>query len=122
MRYQHKGCHSQGKAGEGACLNQIDGKQWTQLSLLILHFNFFLGGEGGSGHGKPAEASSPEGTREISQNQASELSSAAIVPQGDVVADITRSEDKLNLIPGNAAGTATTQRHPSVLLEHKKNL
>jgi hypothetical protein len=42
-----------------------------------------------------------------SRNLGSELSNATIVPQGDVVADMTRSEDKLMLIPGNAVGTAT---------------
>jgi hypothetical protein len=51
---------------------------------------------------RAGEARSPEGTREISRNQGSELSNATIVPQGDVVADITRRADKLILIPGNA--------------------
>jgi hypothetical protein len=45
---------------------------------------------------------SPEGTREISQIQGSALSHAV----SNVVADITRREDVLNLF-GNAAGTAT---------------
>ena len=34
------------------------------------------------------------------------MSSATIVPQDGVVADITRSKDQLYLIPGNAVGTA----------------
>ena len=42
-----------------------------------------------------------------SRNQGSELSSATVVPQDGVVADITRGEDELYLIPGNAVGTAT---------------
>ena len=67
----------------------------------------FLGGVWGFRPWKAGEARSPEGTREISQNQGSELSDAEIVPQGDVVADMTRSEEKLNLIPGYAVGTAT---------------
>ena len=29
------------------------------------------------------------------------------LPEGDVVVDITRREDELSLMPGNAAGTAT---------------
>ena len=36
-------------------------------------------------------------SRKISKNQGSELSSATIVPQDGVVADITRSKDKLYL-------------------------
>ena len=62
---------------------------------------FFWGG------GRPwqaSEARSPENIREVSRNQGSELSNATIVPQGNAVADI---EDTLNLIPENAAGTAT---------------
>jgi hypothetical protein len=35
-----------------------------------------------------------------------------MVPQGDVVADITRNDDELNLIPGNAVGTATPEGIP----------
>ena len=42
---------------------------------------------------------SPEGTRQISLYHGSELSAATIVPQGDAVADMTHSEDELNLIP-----------------------
>ena len=60
---------------------------------------------GGADYGKPAK--STEGTGEISRNQGSELSDATIAPQGDVVAGMTRSEDKLMLIPGNAVGIAT---------------
>ena len=53
---------------------------------------FFILGGGGSGHGKlakPAHQKALEkslGTREISRNQGSELSSATIVPEGHVVA------------------------------------
>ena len=53
------------------------------------------------------EARSPDGTREISRNEGSELPNATIAPEGDVVADATRCEGKLMLIPRNAAGTAT---------------
>jgi hypothetical protein len=65
---------------------------------------FFFGG--GSRPCQAGEARSPEGTRELSRNQGSKLSDDTIVPQGDVVADMTQSEDKLILIPGNAATTA----------------
>jgi hypothetical protein len=51
-------------------------------------------------------------SRKISKNQGSELSSATIVPQDGVVADITRSKDKLYLIPGNAVKTATPEGIP----------
>ena len=43
------------------------------------------------------------------------------VPRGDVAADITCSEDKLILIPGNAAATALPVGMAGVLLEHKKD-
>jgi len=51
-----------------------------------------------------------EGTREISRSQGSELSSATIVPQDGVVADITHSKDLVYLMPGNAVGTATPEK------------
>ena len=41
------------------------------------------------------------------RNQGSELSNATIVPQYNVVANIARGEDELNLMPANAAGAAT---------------
>ena len=56
----------------------------------------------------------------ISRNQGSELSHATIAPQGDVVADIARREDELNLIPGNAAGTATPQGMPGCYWSTRK--
>ena len=65
---------------------------------------------GGARPWQAAKVRSPEGTQEISRNQGPELSSTTVVPQGDVVADVARGEDKLNLTPGNAAGTATGQR------------
>ena len=72
--------------------------------------NFFVGGFRPR---RTGEARSPEGTPEISRNQRSELSNATIVPQSNAVADITRREDELNLIPGNAAGTATPVGTPT---------
>ena len=69
------------------------------VAVLFFPFGFRLWQAG--------EACSPECTRGISRNQGSELSNTTIVPQSNAVADIARSEDKLNLIPGNAAGTAT---------------
>ena len=81
--------------------------------MRILNFtvlSIFFGG--GVGPREAGEARLPEGTREIFQNQGSELSDATIVPQGDVVADMARSEDKLNLIPGNAVGATTPVRIP----------
>jgi len=39
-----------------------------------------------------------------------------IVPQGDVVADIARSEDKLILIPGNVVGTRLCGNMPLVCI------
>ena len=66
----------------------------------------FLGG-GGVRPWQAGEAWSPEATREISRNQGSELSDDTIVPQGDAVTDMIRRENKLILMPGNAAGTAT---------------
>ena len=52
----------------------------------------------GSRPWQAGEAPSPDGTRESSRNQGSELSDAAIVPQGDGVADITRRENELILM------------------------
>ena len=60
---------------------------------------FFFWGGGGLRPWQAGEARSAEGTREISRDQGSELSDATIVPQGDVIADVARSEDKLILIP-----------------------
>ena len=78
------------------------------------YLTFFSGGQRGGGirPRRAGEARSPDGTRENSQNQGAELSHATIVPHGDAVADITRSEDKLNLMPGNALGTATPEGAP----------
>ena len=45
--------------------------------------------------------------RNLSESRIRAVIDATIVPQGDVVVDMTRSEDKLMLIPGNAVGTAT---------------
>jgi hypothetical protein len=70
----------------------------------VLPIRFFFGG--GFRPWQAGEARSPEGTRKISWDQRSELSNAMIVPQGDVVANMARSEDKLILILGNAVGTA----------------
>ena len=70
----------------------------------------FFGGWGG-GHDKLAKPSQQKSLRikdqscpmlRLFQNQGSELSKATIVPQSDVGAGITRSEDRLNLVPGNA--------------------
>ena len=69
--------------------------------LNVVLVQFFLC----SGHGKVPTPTHQKALGKFSRNQGSELSSATIVLQGNVVADITRSEDKLNLIPGNAAGT-----------------
>ena len=66
-----------------------------------------LGGKGRSRPWQPGGARSPQRTRENSRHHGSELSNAAIVPQSNVVADTTRSEEGLDLVPGNAAGTAT---------------
>ena len=93
--------------------------QWESydiLDWLYITMQFFFGFRPWQAGG----ACAPEGTRD-SLNQGSALSDATIVPQGNVVADMTHSEDKLILIPGNAVGTATAHWHPSVLLEHKKD-
>jgi hypothetical protein len=50
------------------------------------------------------------------------MSSSTIVPGITVVADVTQSEDTLNLVPGNAMAECHTRRHPHVLLKHKKTL
>ena len=55
---------------------------------------------------------SSEGTRKISQNQGSELSGTTMVPQHGAVADITRRNDQLYLIPGNAVGTTAPKGIP----------
>ena len=47
------------------------------------------------------------GTRESSRNQESEQSSATIVPQLSVMADMTRRQGELKLKPEDAAGVAT---------------
>ena len=62
--------------------------------------------------GVPATASWQSPLTRISRNQGSEPSNAMIIAQSDVVADMTRSNDKLNLIPGNAGGTATPEGIP----------
>ena len=49
-----------------------------------------------------------------------ELSNATIVPQGDVVADITRGEDELSLMPRNAVGTATLIGSPECYWSTRK--
>jgi len=64
---------------------------------------------GGAGHGKLAK---PFHQKAPETSLGSELPNATIVPQGGVAADMTRREDELNLIPGNAAGTATPIRLP----------
>ena len=64
------------------------------------------------GHGKLTKPS---------QNRGSELSNATTVQQGNGVVDITRSKDGLDLMPANAAATATPARgHPGVLPGHNK--
>ena len=49
-----------------------------------------------------------------SRNQSSELSSATMIPQVTVGADLTRSEDWLRLKPGDAVGDRHARRLPSV--------
>ena len=71
---------------------------------------FFWGG--GGAPATPSWRSPLIKRREISRNRGSELSNATIVRQGDAVADITRREDELNLIPGNAVETATPEGIP----------
>ena len=76
----------------------------------------------GGGVSRPwqaGETRSSQCTREISQNQPSELSNASIVPQTSV-ADMIRSEDELNLNQEMQRELPRT-RHSSVLLEHKKD-
>ena len=75
----------------------------------------FFGGAG-SRPWQTGDALSPEGTRGNSPTQGSEASNATIVPQSDVVVGMTRREDELNPVPGNAAGTATL----GCRREHKK--
>ena len=77
---------------------------------MVGHIKFFLWGGGGAW--SAAQARSPEGTRETSQNKGSELSNATIGPQSDVVAEVTRGEDEVNLTPANALGTATPEGVP----------
>ena len=48
------------------------------------------------------------------RDQGSELSSATMIPQMTVVADLTRSEDELSLKPGYAVGDCHARRLPSV--------
>jgi hypothetical protein len=56
----------------------------------------------GFGPWQAGEACLAEGTPEVSWNQGSELSDATLFLQGDVVVDMTHSDDKLILTPGNA--------------------
>ena len=87
---------------EAPCLHtrQVSGKEFLD----------FLGGV--PGHGKLTKPS---------QNRGSELSNATTVQQGNGVVDITRSKDGLDLMPANAAATATPARgHPGVLPGHNK--
>ena len=46
-------------------------------------------------------------------DQGSELSSATVIPQMTVIADLTRSEDWLSLKPGCAVGDCHARRLPS---------
>ena len=82
---------------------------------------FWAGGGGGDDKLPKLEARSSL-TRRHSKNL-SESRIRAVqcydCPRRRCGSGITRREDKLNLVPANAAGTAT---HPSVLLEHKINL
>ena len=70
----------------------------SNVRQFVLHTSFILGGGGGIIPWQAGRARSPEGTQEISQNHGSELSNATIVPGGDVVADMIRGEDELNLM------------------------
>ena len=72
----------------------------------------FFGG-GGSSHDKLPK---PHGTRELSRNQGSEPSNATIGPQRNMVADRTRSEDEMKLMPGIVAGTAHTHNNFHMVL------
>ena len=69
---------------------------------------FFLLGGGGSGHDKLPKPAHQKALLSGNLSELrTELSRATIVPQGDVVGHMTRRENKLILMPGNAAGTAT---------------
>ena len=94
-------------AASGSLSYDFSGTEWCR------GYGLFCGGggEGGPCHWQAGQARSPEGTRENSRNQASELSDAAIVPESDGVADITRGEDALNLIQGDAAGFSISRCH-----------
>ena len=52
-----------------------------------------------------------ESTEEISRNQGSELSNATIVPQGDVVAEMTRGEDNADSDTRKCSGNCHAHRH-----------
>ena len=70
----------------------------------------------GSRPWQAGEACSPEGTREISRNQGSELSDATIVPQGDVVEDMTCSHTVHHFHSGWRGGDALSPGVPFPIL------
>ena len=105
--------HGRGRVGPGVGVGLV---RSHPVQTLLLFFSSFFG----FSPWQADEDRSPEGTQEISWNQGSELSDAMSVPQGDVVAYMTRSEDKLILIPGNAVGTATPVGIPVCYWSTKK--
>ena len=98
---------------------QVHGEPWTpwqtarrpqntKQGTILAPPALSLGVEGwGSRPREADEALGPEGTREDPLNHGSELSSAATIPQRHAGADITGTEYEPNLLPGNAAGSAT---------------
>ena len=87
--------------------------KWQEEShCLMSHWTHAQMHFGGGFRPQQAGKVRSEGTRAISRNQGSEPSNATIIAQSDAVADMTRSNDKLNLIPGNAVGTATPEGIP----------
>ena len=79
-------------------------EEWETIALLTkwcLEKRFFLGG--GPGHGKLVKHTHQKAARNPSESRIR----AVQCYDCPAVVDITGSEDKLNLIPGNAVGSAT---------------
>ena len=110
---------AKGRVNGGSSLGSTEGHHWGQRRVIAgVNGGSTVESRGGGGHEKTPTAGrflghgklvkpSHQITRENSRNQGPELPNATNVPQSNVAADVTHSEDDLNLMPGNAAGTAT---------------
>ena len=86
----------------------IFGTRFSSGTLCKIIFFF------GADQGELAQPAHFTALRVTPRNQGSELSSATMIPQMTVVADLTSSEDLLSLKPGYAVGDCHARRLPGV--------